>query len=166
MKPALLVIDIQKDFYQEDEVSAKLLQSAVDYLNYIIPLFREKGYPVICIQHMVKAHGFVPGHSGFDIPDDLPIEEGDIRIYKEYSNSFNKTELKQKLEELSVDTVFITGYSALHCVLATYRGAQDLDLKPIFIRGAISGGTPEEVKMAEQVGDIISYGALRAFFEL
>lgn len=166
MKPALLVIDIQKDFYEENEVGAKLLQSAVDYLTWITPLFRKKGYPVICIQHMVKAHGFGPGNPGFDIPDDLPIEEGDIRIHKEYSNSFNKTELKQKLDELGVDTVFITGYSALHCVLATYRGAQDLDLKPIMIRGTIAAGTPEEVAMAEKVGEIISYGGLKAFFEL
>lgn len=165
MKPALLVIDIQKAFYKNDEVGAKLLQDAVNYLNHIIPLFRKKGYPVICIQHMEKDFGFKPGAKGFEIPDDLLIEESDIHIYKEYSNSFNKTELKQKLEELGVDTPFITGYSALHCVLATYRGAQDLDLHPIMIRGAIAASTPEEVKMVETVGDLISFGALKAFFE-
>ncbi len=164
MKPALLVIDIQKAFYQENEVGAKLLQNAVDYLSYITPLFRQKGYPVICIQHMEKEWGLAPGNPDFEVPDDLPIEDSDIHIYKEYSNSFNKTELKQKLEELDVDTVFITGYSALHCVLATYRGAQDLDLKPIMIRGAIAAGDPEEVKMVERVGEIVSFGALKIFF--
>ena len=164
MKPALLVIDIQKEFYEEGE-NAKLLQSAVDYLSYFIPLFRKHQYPVICIQHMSKDGSFGPGVPGFEIPDDLPIEEEDIRIHKTYSNSFNKTELKAKLEELDIDTVFISGFSALHCVLATYRGAQDHDLKPILLRGTIAAGTAEEVKMVEKVGEIISYGALQTFFD-
>jgi nicotinamidase-related amidase len=165
MKPALLVIDIQKAFYQEDEAAAKSLQSAVGYLQFIIPLFRKKGYPVICIQHMEKEWGLEPGNPDFDLPDDLPIEANDTHIHKEYSNSFNKTDLKQTLEESGVDTVFITGFSALHCVLATYRGAQDLDLTPIMIRGAIAAGDPDEVRLAEKVGELISYGALKAFFE-
>ena len=166
MKPALLVIDIQKAFYEDSETGAKFLRNAVGYLSYIIPLFRKKGYPVICIQHMVKEYGLEPGNPDFDIPDDLPIEESDIHIHKEYSNSFNKTPLMEKLEELDVDTVFITGYSALHCVLATYRGAQDRDLTPILIRGAIAADDPEEVRMAEKVGELVSYGALKAFFGL
>jgi len=165
MKPALLVIDIQKAFYQEDETAAKSLQSAVMYLKFIIPLFRKKGYPVICIQHMDEEWDIKPGNPDFDIPDDLAIEDSDFRVFKKYSNSFNKTELKQKLDELGIDTVFITGFSALHCVLATYRGAQDLDLTPIMVRGAIAAGDPDEVKMVENVGELISYGALKAFFE-
>jgi nicotinamidase-related amidase len=52
----------------------------------------------------------------------------------------------------------------LHCVLATYRGAQDLDLTPIMIRGAIAADDPEEVKMVERVGEIVSFGALKIFF--
>lgn len=165
MKPALLVIDIQKDFYEENEVGAKLLQSAVDYLSFYIPLFRKHGFPVICIQHMVKERDFGPGDPGFDIPDDLLIEEDDIHIHKTYSNSFNKTELKEKLDELGVDTVFISGYSAMYCVLGTYRGAQDLDITPILLRGAIAAGDPEEIKMAEKVCELVSYGALRALFK-
>jgi nicotinamidase-related amidase len=165
MKPALLVIDIQKAFFQEDETAAKSLQSAVEYLNYIIPLFRKKGHPVICIQHMVADWGLAPGNPDFELPDGLPIETSDPHIHKEYSNSFNKTGLKKFLEESGIDTVFITGFSALHCVLATYRGAQDLDLTPIMIRGAIAAGDPDEVRLAEKVGELISYGALKAFFE-
>jgi hypothetical protein len=33
------------------------------------------------------------------------------------------------------------------------------------IRGAIAAGDPDEVRLAEKVGEIISYGALKAFFE-
>lgn len=165
MKPALLVIDVQKAFYEDDPVAAKSLQSAVEYLKHVISLFRREGYPVICIQHMSEGWGLVPGSEGFDIPDDLPIEDTDLRIHKNYSNSFNKTMLKEKLEEFEVDTPFITGFSALHCVLATYRGAQDLDLNPIMIRGCIAAGDPEQVAMVESVCQLVSYGALEAFFK-
>lgn len=164
MKPALLVIDIQKAFYEEDEVGAKLLTSAVQYVNATIALFRKKGYPVICIQHMEEEWGLKPGNEGFDLPDDLNIEESDIHIHKKYSNSFNKTELLAKLKELEVDTPFITGYSALHCVLATYRGAQDNDLEPIMVRGAIAASDPEQVKMVEDICQLVSFGALKKFF--
>jgi nicotinamidase-related amidase len=54
----------------------------------------------------------VPGKPGFDIPDAVKLEPSDMRIVKTYGNSFNKTGLTEKLKELGVDTVIITGFCA------------------------------------------------------
>jgi hypothetical protein len=46
-------------------------------------------------------------------------------------------------------------------VLSTYRGAQDLDLTPIVLRGSLASSVPENIKFVESVSDIVSYGSLR-----
>jgi hypothetical protein len=66
-------------------------------------------------------------------------------------NSFNKTPPADQLRRLGVDTVIITGFCAEYCVLSTYRGAKDLDLTPILLRGSLASETPENIKFVESV---------------
>jgi len=161
MKPALLVIDVQKKFFEFSPTTAQSLNDAIEYINAAIALFREKHLPVICIQHMDAEEKLVPGEEGFGLPDELNILPSDLQIHKTYGNSFNKTPLENELRELGVDTVIITGFCAEYCVLSTYRGAQDLDLTPIILRGSLASGIPENIKFVESISDIVSYGTLK-----
>ena len=52
MKAALLVIDVQKAFFEISPATTQSLNDAIVYINAAIALFRGKGLPVICIQHM------------------------------------------------------------------------------------------------------------------
>lgn len=165
MKPALLVIDVQKDFYNSGPRSAQSLHEAVEYINEAIAMFRAKNLPIVCVQHLNPSDNLVPGAESFELPDDLQILPSDISIHKTYGNAFNKTDLHSKLLELNVDTVIITGYCAEFCVLSTYRGARDLDLTPILFRGSLASDTPENIKFVESISDIISYGALKKILE-
>jgi nicotinamidase-related amidase len=103
----------------------------------------------------------VPGEDGFELPEELDVLPSDLHIHKTYGNSFNKTPLADELRALGVDTVIITGFCAEYCVLSTVRGAQDLDLTPIVLRGSLASGTLENIKFVESVSDVISYGALK-----
>lgn len=160
MKPALLVIDVQKAFFQNPETIQSLNQAIVQ-INTGIQLFREKNLPVICIQHMVKESGLLPGTEGFELPESLQILPTDPHIHKTYGNAFNKTALESLLRELAVDTLIITGYCAEYCVLSTYRGALDLDFTPVLLRGAIASRNPGNIPFVENINDIISYGILK-----
>jgi nicotinamidase-related amidase len=160
MKPALLVIDVQKAFFESDPQTVESLKNAVEYINQAIGLFREKKLPVICIQHLDEKDKLVPGQAGFDIPDELNILPSDVHIHKTYRNSFNKTPLGDHLRNFGVDTVIITGYCAEHCVLSTYRGADDLDLTPIILRGAIASGSQQNITFVESINEVISLQAL------
>jgi nicotinamidase-related amidase len=73
--------------------------------------------------------------------------------------------LEDELRARGVDSVIITGFCAEFCVLATYHGAKDLDLKPIILRGALASGNLEHIKFVENISDVISFGALRSFLE-
>ncbi len=165
MKPTLLVIDVQKAFYGLDPAMTKSLQDAVEYINAAIELFRERKLPVICVQHKDEGENLVPGEEGFDLPDELAILPSDVHIHKTYGNSFNKTPLEDILRELKVDTVIITGFCAEYCVLSTARGAMDLNLTPIILRGSLASGDLEHIRFVERINELISLGALKQALE-
>jgi nicotinamidase-related amidase len=160
MKPALLVIDVQKAFYQRDAITTQSLKDAMEYINYAINLFRQQELPIICIQHVDPADNLIPGVEGFDLPDALKILPTDLHIHKTYGNAFCKTPLEKYLVDLGVDTVFLTGFCAENCVLSTCRGAEDLDLTPILIRGSLASGILENIRFVENINAIISIEAL------
>ena len=95
------------------------------------------------------------------MPEELAILPSDLHIHKTYGNSFNKTSLEGELRDLGINTVIITGFCAEHCVLSTYRGAQDLDLTPIILRGSLASDNLENIKFVESISDIMSYGVLK-----
>jgi nicotinamidase-related amidase len=160
MKPALLVIDVQKAFFKSP-TTAQSLDSAIEYINAAIALFRAKSLPVICVQDVDEEDGVIPGKEGFDLPESLNVLPSDLHIHKNYGNAFNKTPLAEHLRNLGVDTVIVTGFCAEYCVLSTYRGAKDLDLTPIVLRGSLASGVAENIRFVESIGDVISYGALK-----
>lgn len=159
MKPALLVIDVQQQFFNPG--TADSLNSAIEHINAAIALFREKGYPVVAVQHTDPNTNLVPGKAGFDLPESLDILPSDLHIHKTYSNSFNKTPLAEKLREQGVDTVIVTGYCAEYCVLSGFRGAQDVDLNAVILLGAMASPIAEHITFVENITDTISLGELR-----
>ena len=164
MKPVLLVIDVQKEFFKNPK-TAQFLNDAIEYINAAIALFRAKNLPIICIQHLDEEQGLLPGKDCFGLPDELHILASDVHIVKTYSNAFNKTPLQKTLQELGVDTLILTGFCAEYCVLSTYRGAKDLDFTPIILRGSLASYVPENIKFVESISELISDGALNRMLE-
>lgn len=165
MKPAFLVIDVQKEFFKSSAQTAQSLNGAIEYINAAIAIFRVKNLPILCIQHINEEDKLIPGAEGFDLPEGLQILSSDGHIHKTYSNAFNKTGLGGKLKEMDVDTVILSGFCAEYCVLSTYRGAQDHDLTPMLLRNSLASGSLENIKFVESICDIISYGALKKVLE-
>jgi nicotinamidase-related amidase len=165
MKPALLVIDVQKQFFKEDPETEESLNNAVQYIVPTISLFHEHKFPIAFVQHMEEADGLLPGTEGFDLPDVFDVQPGDLRFTKTYNNAFNKTGLHDQLKALDVDTLIITGYCAEWCILSTIRGAWDLDYKAFLIPGAIASGSKEAIAFVENNHDVISFGALNTFIK-
>jgi len=166
MKPALLVIDMQEIFFSEGPEVTRSLSSAVDYINYIIPLFRKKDLPIFVIEDMDVDEGRIPGSAGFDTTPKIDLDPSCPRIRKTYGNAFNKTDLHHQLQELDVDTLFLTGFAASMCVLSTYRGALDLDYVPLLIRGSLADSSQERIDFVEGISNLLSYGALDKLIEL
>jgi nicotinamidase-related amidase len=161
MKTALLIIDVQNDFFKINQACADSLKSAIEYINEAIDIFRKKNLPIVVIQHKNEKENLVPGNPGFDVPGNVKLEPQDLHIVKTYGSSFTKTGLAEKLRELGVDTVIITGFCAEFCVLSTYRGALDHDFTPIILKGSLASDDPEHIRFVEEISETISYGALK-----
>ncbi|GHU03827.1 isochorismatase [Spirochaetia bacterium] len=159
MRLALLVIDMQKAFYEG--FGRESMDNAAKHINDAVRLFRKKNYPVVWIQNENRNDNFVPGSAGFDMIDALlKPADGEKRIVKRYPNSFNKTDLLEYLIREKIDTVVVTGYNAAYCVLSTYRGASDEDLTPLLIKNASASDKQENITFVEGICDLVSFRAL------
>jgi nicotinamidase-related amidase len=158
MKLALMVIDMQKEFYVgpiKDQ-----MDRATEYINAVIPMFERKGLPIIWVQDVNESDSVVPGKEGFEFIDSLQPKPDAIRIHKTYGNSFNKTDVDKILKEHGVDTVVVTGFCAEFCVLSTYRGAKDLDYFPVILKNGIASTDDSRKKFVEDISETITYGVL------
>lgn len=165
MKPALLVIDVQKAFFATSPETARSLDSAIPVINNAIAQFRASQLPVICIQHINEAAGVTPDSPGFALPENLAIEAADPHFFKTYGNAFNKTDLEQYLRSQNVDTLILTGYCAEYCVLSTYRGALDRDFAPLLLRGGLASRNPGNIPFVENINEVLSPGALKLLLQ-
>ena len=158
MNIALLVIDMQKSFFQGN--SKESIESALEYIEYTVNLFRKNNKKIVWIQDEDEEDGNVDGTEGFEILDSLKPNIDEKRIIKHYGNSFNKTGLLEYLLKEKIDTIIITGYCAEFCVLSTYRGALDHDLTPIILKNGIASGNNENIKFVENICDILTIKVL------
>ena len=129
MKTALLVIDIQKDYFPSGKMELVNPLEAAKQAYMILQCFREHGGYHVHIQHIslkTDATFFVKGTSGTDIHDSVAHFEGEPIVYKHYPNSFRETNLLELLKGWEIERVVITGMMTHMCVDATARAAADL----------------------------------------
>jgi nicotinamidase-related amidase len=163
LKPALLIIDLQKAYY--DEESKESMNRACNYINDIIPVFKKKAFPIIWIQNNDEDGISEPGKEGYEFIDKLKPDRKEYRVDKKYRNSFNKTNLKEIIQNEKIDTVIISGYCAEFCIQGTVIGALDNDLVPILLKNGIASGNEQNRITIENINEIISVGALKTILE-
>lgn len=139
MKTALLLIDIQKDYFRGGKMELVNPLEAAKKACMLLQCFREHGGHHIHIQHISlkpDAAFFIKGESGSDIHDSVAHFEGEPIIYKHYPNSFRDTNLLEMLKDWRVERVVIAGMMTHMCVDATVRAAADFGFKVILAEDA------------------------------
>jgi nicotinamidase-related amidase len=139
MKTALLVIDIQKDYFPGGKFPLVNPEEAAKKAYILLQCFREHGGRHVHIQHISlkpDATFFIKGDSGSDIHDLVAHFEGEPIIYKHEPNSFLNTDLLELLKGWGVERVVITGMMTHMCVDATARAASDFGFQVIIAEDA------------------------------
>ena len=139
MKTALLVIDIQKDYFPGGKYPLVNPLEAAQKAYMILQCFRESGNHHVHIQHISlepDATFFVSGDRGTDIHDSVAHFEGEPIVYKHEPNSFLNTSLLELLQSWEIERVVITGMMTHMCVDATARAASDLGFQVIIAEDA------------------------------
>jgi len=139
MKNALILIDIQNDYFPGGKMELVNMLDATKKAKQLLEQFRKNGDPVIHIQHIANNEGasfFLPETDGAEIHELVKPAAGEALIIKHTPNSFNQTNLHEQLQKLGVDTVTIVGAMTHVCVDSTARAAFDLGYQAIVIADA------------------------------
>jgi nicotinamidase-related amidase len=139
MKTALLIIDIQNDYFPGGKYPLVNPLEAAQKAYMILQCFREQGGHHVHIQHISlepDATFFIKGDSGSDIHDSVAHFEGEPIIYKHEVNSFLDTNLFELLKNWDIERVIITGMMTHMCVDGTARAASDLGFQVIVAEDA------------------------------
>jgi nicotinamidase-related amidase len=134
-------------------------------INMVIDLFRERKLPVFSIYHTDPSRGPSPDSQAFAYDPAIKITSDDVRIVKNFPNSFNHTQLERILHDAGCDTVFLCGLSSTGCVLATYYGAKDLGFKTFLIKDALLGPRVAYTDCIEDFCDSVNVNVLQSILE-
>lgn len=127
MKEALLVIDVQNDYFPGGTNELHNPYEAEARIKELIAESRKCDRPIVYIQHINPPddYFFIEGTYGAEISDRIKPCEGDKVIVKHFPNSFLETELDDYLKSLDVDTLIVCGMMTHMCVDTTVRAAMD-----------------------------------------
>lgn len=159
MKLAFLIIDMQNGCREMTQCKRQF-DIALEYINGISELFRNRNLPVVVIKDVDVG---APGSDEFECVENLTVCETDIVVHKKYSNSFWETELDDILKKEGVDGVLISGFAAEHCVVFTYNGALERGYNTFLLQHGVAGFNEDEIKKIQQLRPVVSYEAIEYF---
>lgn len=136
MAEALLVVDIQNDYFPGGKMELVGSLDACRNVNALIDNFRKRNKKIIYIQHISLKEGatfFLPKTKGAAIHEMIFPKNGDIILQKHYPNSFRETDLDKICKENCIDSLVITGMMTHMCIDTTTRAAFDLGYKCVVI---------------------------------
>ena len=129
MPQALLIIDIQNDYFPGGAMELVGSPEAGARAGELLSAFRDRQLPVIHIQHLSTRPGatfFLPGTQGAAIHSCVAPAAGEPVFTKHFPNAFRDTGLLAWLRERDVHQLVVAGMMTHMCVDTTVRAAFDL----------------------------------------
>ena len=129
MSTALLIIDIQNDYFPGGAMECVGATAAGAQAAKLLGAFREQRRPVIHVQHLSIRPGatfFLPGTPGAEIHAAVrPV--GDEPVFKKhFPNAFRETALLEHLRLRKISGLVVAGMMTHMCVDTTTRAASDM----------------------------------------
>jgi nicotinamidase-related amidase len=128
MKTALLLIDIQNDYFPGGKMELAGSREAAFAAARLLAAYRKQSRAVFHVQHIStrpNATFFLPGTTGVDIHEAVCPLPAEPVITKHFPNSFRDTLLLEELKGDNISSLLICGMMSHMCVDATVRAAFD-----------------------------------------
>lgn len=138
MKQALLIIDVQNDYFKNGRCELHRPEAALEAVKALQDWFRGEELPIYYVQHISRENAdfFLPGTEGAELVEALRPRKAELVIQKHHPNSFLETELHMALEKDGVSDLVICGMMTHMCVDTTVRAAYDLGYQVMLISDA------------------------------
>ena|SRR5690606_3685069 len=124
--PALILIDIQKAFLDEDYWGGNRNNKTAEQVSgEILEKWRELNLPIFHIRHSSsnqdsKLH---KTNISFEFNDHVIPKDDETIITKNVNSAFIGTDLKEQLDNRNINTLVIIGITTNHCVSTSVRMA-------------------------------------------
>jgi nicotinamidase-related amidase len=139
MDSALILIDIQNDYFEGGKSELNHPIETANNAKSILNFFRENNLPVFHVKHINmedKAKFFLQESIGVEI-NYLVAPNKDEKIFiKHVPNSFFETDLVKTIFDNSINHIVICGMMTHMCIDTTVRCAKDLGLSVTLIEDA------------------------------
>jgi len=129
MKPTLLIVDVQNDYFPNGKIELFEMEPACENVEKLLSHFRSKNYPIVFIKHLAtkpNATFFIPETVGANIHKSISPLETETVIIKHFPNSFRETGLHEFLQKQNSNDLVICGAMSHMCIDTTTRAATDL----------------------------------------
>lgn len=118
---ALVVIDVQRDVVARSHDR----DGVVERIASLVDRARASDVPVVWVQH--SDDDLAQGSDGWQYVPELQQRDGEPVVHKRYGDSFEDTDLEQRLAERGVGRIVVVGAQTDMCIRSTLHGA--------FVRG-------------------------------
>lgn len=123
MKKALLIIDVQNDYFPGGKLPLWNTEETLDHIEAAIRAAKAKDIPVILIQQFTDskvAPFFNKGTEGAEIHPRIRAAAPDAQVVtKGFADSFHQTNLDELLSKLGATTLLVCGMMTQNCVTHT-----------------------------------------------
>lgn len=175
-KPALILVDFVKAYFDSDCELYADVQPALDSAMRVRKVAREVGIPVIYtnvvfhasgvnggrfFQKALPLHNFIAGNPMGAWADGLQPADDELVISKQYASAFFATSLSSTLSTMGIDTLLITGVTTSGCIRATCVDCCQHGFIPIVIEEACGDrhAAPHQSNLFDmnaKYGDVVS----------
>jgi nicotinamidase-related amidase len=142
-RPALIVVDMLNDFFQEWEPEPR--QELVQSINELTDLMRSVDHTVIWVRQEfspdlsdafpeMREHGIkmtIKGTPGSQLLPELTVSPADLKVVKKRYSAFFGTDLDFELARTQPDSVIVAGINTHACVRMTAIDAYQRDWKVV-----------------------------------
>jgi len=128
MTTALIIIDIQNDYFPDGRMEVVGANSAALNAKSLLEEFRNNNKPIVHVQHLSLREGstfFLPGTTGVEIHKHVIPLDHEKHIIKHYPNSFRDTQLEEYLLDNGIKKIIFCGMMSHMCIDTTVRAAFD-----------------------------------------
>lgn len=122
---ALFVIDMQRGIFEDKNFVLEYQDKLFNVVNEAIQKAREKGIPVIFVQH-TEPSGLVEFSHDWQLDLRLNRAKEDFVFSKWHSDAFWDTELKSYCDKHQIKELIVCGVQTEYCVDTTVRSAHRL----------------------------------------
>ncbi len=126
---ALLLIDIQRDYFPCGRMELVASEAAAIQASRLLDAFRQARRPVFHVRHVSTRPGaafFLPDTDGVAFHPAVEPLPHEAVITKSFPNSFRETSLLAQLRQSGASALLIAGMMTHMCVHAATRAAADL----------------------------------------